>query len=310
MDKRTFDRTVWGLLLAFGVVVPVLYFRWWMPVTPVSGDPSLFERGLGTPLLLWLNGRLGTFLNFRFLGSLSWTAIPLLVLAVVRWKQILPWQRALALFTILGVLVIGVFGGFNYRYALTFEPLFVVALFLFLHQAFEQFGHTLVQRRRYVLVLVGIAVLNTALAIDLRQRTKAANATFSSPDTEGGSLKERLDSSPQDLEGWLKGMGVAATDTVLVNNLPVWYYRTERPGIYYWCGSDQLFLEGGTPFLFHDRTDAEVATFLRDSLHCRYIFSTKELSTFAPRFQTFLEERCTLLGTEHRDHTLHRIDTR
>ncbi|MCB0785058.1 MAG: hypothetical protein KDC02_12720, partial [Flavobacteriales bacterium] len=219
-----------------------------------------------------------------------------------------PWQRSLALFTILGVLVIGVFGGFNYRYALTFEPLFVVALFLFLHQAFEQFGHSLVQRRRYVLVLVGIAVLNTALAIDLRQRTKAANATFSSPDTEGGSLKERLDSSPQDLEGWLKGMGVAATDTVLVNNLPVWYYRTERPGIYYWCGSDQLFLQDGTPFLFHDRTDAEVATFLRDSLNCRYVFSTKELSTFAPRFQTFLEERCTLLGTEHRDHTLHRID--
>ena len=32
------------------------------------------------------------------------------------------------------------------------------------------------------------------------------------------------------------------------------------------------------------------------------------VQAIAPRFQTFLEERCTLLGTEHRDHTLHRID--
>lgn len=301
MKQRTIDLLAW-LMLALTVVLGVLYFRVWMPVSMGTMDPDDFSRGIGTPLLLWLNGYLGVFLNLRFLGPATVMGLPLALVALWRWKQLQPWQRGLLAFTLLAVAVIGAFGGFNYRYAFTLQPLLTVAV---VASAWQLLSPRM--RMPFTVALALVTVLNTAMALEHRQRVWRAVPTYSSPDTRKGTMKERLDSGPRDLEAWLSKFGVVPTDTVLVNNLPIWYYVTQRPGIYYWCGSDQLFLADGKPFLFKDRTDEEVWRHLRNELHCRHVFSTAEYNRYDPRFAEFLERHAVLLAQDDRGHTLHRL---
>jgi hypothetical protein len=101
--------------------------------------------------------------------------------------------------------------------------------------------------------------------------------------------------------------GVKANDRVLVNNLPVYYYSTDRPGLYYWCGSDQYFGPKGEEPLFRTRTDEEVIAYLDDTLRTRFIFSDRNLSRYDLRFEQFLEDRCELLAEDDKGYTLHRL---
>ncbi len=301
MERNRYGIWAWALLLAMAVM-SVLYHRVWMPVSTDGMDPDDFTRGIGTPLLLWLNGYLGVFFNLRFLGPVVGLALPIVVVGLLRWKRSQRWERGLLLFVLLAVAIIGGAGGFNYRYALTLQPLFIVAVFATAwsvlrgkHRAWSMAG------------LVVLSLLNTGLSLEHRQRVWRAVPGYSSPDTRDGTMKERLDSSPRDLEGILTANDVKPTDTVLVNNLPIWYYITERPGIYYWCGSDQLFLADGKPFLFRGRSDEEVWRYLRSDLHCRHVFSTAEYNLYDLRFKAFLDTHAVLLDQDDRGHTLHRL---
>lgn len=301
MERNRYGIWAWALLSAMAVM-SVLYHRVWMPVSSDGMDPDDFTRGIGTPLLLWLNGYLGVFFNLRFLGPVVGLALPIVVVGLLRWKRSQRWERGLLLFVLLAVAIIGGAGGFNYRYALTLQPLFIVAVFATAwsvlrgkHRAWSMAG------------LVVLSLLNTGLSLEHRQRVWRAVPGYSSPDTRDGTMKERLDSSPRDLEGILTANDVKPTDTVLVNNLPIWYYITERPGIYYWCGSDQLFLADGKPFLFRGRSDEEVWRYLRSDLHCRHVFSTAEYNLYDLRFKAFLDTHAVLLDQDDRGHTLHRL---
>jgi hypothetical protein len=301
MARRNLTVLFWTLVAA-AALLAWMYHRHWMPVARGTYDPALFSRGIPTPPLLWLNGYLGVFFNLQFLGTMGVFALPVLLLGALRWRSLHVWARGLLVFVLLAVAVIGAFGGFNYRYALTLQPVFTVAVTAVV-------WHLLPPRHRGLAAaaLALLAVGNTVLSLEHRRRTWNAEPTYTSPDTRPGTLKERLDTSPRDLHGWLSAHGVAPTDTVLVNNLPIYYYVTERPGIYYWCGSDQLFLAGGRPFLFRGRDDEQVTSYLRDSLHCRYLFSFLEYNGYDPRFAAFLEERMDLVAQDPIGHTLHRL---
>jgi hypothetical protein len=301
MTQRTIDRLAW-MLLAVSVLLSVLYFRLWLPVTMGDMDPDEFSRGIGTPLLLWLNGYLGVFLHLRYLGPVTMLGLPLCLLALWRWGHLPSWQRGLLAFTLLAIAVIGAFGGFNYRYAFTLQPLLTVAVVAVAWQVLSPRT-----RFPFVLALAAVTVLNSAMALEHRQRVWRAMPDLASPDTQKGTLRDRLDSGPRDLDSWLSVHGVAPTDTVLVNNLPIWYYVTQRPGIYYWCGSDQLFLADGKPFLFKDRSAEEVWHYLRNDLHCQYVFSIAEYDRYDPRFAAFLEQHTALLAQDDRGYTLHRL---
>lgn len=301
MERNRFIIPAW-VLLATMFVLSLAYHLALMPVSAEGMDPDDFTRGIGTPLLLWLNGYLGVFFNLRFLGPVVGLALPILLIGFLRWKHAQRWEQALLVFVLLAVVIIGGAGGFNYRYALTLQPLFTVAVFAFAWRFLQ--GR---QRAWYLVGVVVLSLFNTVLSLEHRQRVWRATPTYSSPDTRDGSMKERLDTSPRNLEGMLAAHGVKPTDTVLVNNLPIWYYITDRPGIYYWCGSDQLFLATGKPFLFKDRTAEQVMRYMADTLHCRYVFSTAEYNRYDPRFLAFLEEHAELLEHDDRDHTLHRL---
>lgn len=301
MERRSYIWIAW-ILISVLVVASIFYYFQWMPVAPDDGDIALFSRGIGKPLLLWLNGYFGMFLNFQYLSPVGALAIPLIVVGLFRWSRLERWQQALLVFTVMAAAVIGVFGGFNYRYALTLQPLLVVAVTASVCAFF-----TGTRRTAILVALVILAVGNTVLSLELRQRVWKASPESSSPDTRSGSLKERLDSGPRNLEAFLDSNGVRATDTVLVNNLPIWYYVTQRPGIYFWCGSDQLFLARSKPFLFRGRTDGQVTSYLVDSLHCRYILSTREYDLYNPRYGAFLDTQTDHLDTDASGYTLYRL---
>ncbi|MBK6628469.1 MAG: hypothetical protein IPJ87_06075 [Flavobacteriales bacterium] len=300
MKQRHIDLLAWVLLAAF-VAFSVVYHRVLMPVSPLDMDPEEFDRGIGSPLLLGLNGHLGVFLNLRYMGPAVTLALPACVVALWRWRRLERWQLGSLAFVLLAVSVIGAFGGFNYRYAFSLQPVLTVAVVGIAWAVLSPGA-----RRPFLAGLTVATVLNTALALEHRQRVHDATPGHTSPDTMEGSLEERLDTGPRDLEAWLLAQGVRPTDTVLVNNLPIWYYVTARPGIYYWCGSDQLLQAHGKPFLFRDRSDAQVFHYLLDSLHCRYVFSTEEYDRFAPRYRAFLEAWSDRVVDE-RGHVLHRL---
>lgn len=301
MKQRHIDLLAW-LLLAASLGLSVVYHRVLMPVSPAGMAPDDFTRGIGTPLLLWLNGHLGVFLNLRHMGPAMVLALPTCVVALLRWRRLEPWQRGALAFVLLAVTVIGAFGGFNYRYAFTLQPLFTLALVGIAWNVLSPGA-----RMPFVVALAVATALNSALALEHRQRVWHAVPVSSSPDTRTGSLKDRLDSGPRDLEQWLSAHGLRTTDTVLVNNLPIWYYVTDRPGIYFWCGSDQLFLANGKPFLFRGRDEEQVFHYLRDSLHCRHVFSTEEYDRYDPRYQAFLTAHASLLARDDRGHVLYRL---
>ncbi|MBK9629088.1 MAG: hypothetical protein IPO56_15690 [Flavobacteriales bacterium] len=301
MQKDRAPLIAWTSITAVGIMAMTYHLRW-MPVMRGDTDPALYSRGIGTPLLLWLNGYLGVFLNFQFLSPVGTLSIPLLAYGLFRWKGLVRWQQALLVFTLLSSLVSRVFGGF--KSAATRSPSTLLMVPWPLRS--EHCGRE--DTRLLFASLALLSLLNVMLSLVHRQRTWRADPTYNSPDTKpDGSLSERLDSSPRDLEGFLRDNGVAQTDTVLVNNLPIWYYVTDRPGVYFWSGSDQLFLADSKPFLFKDRTDDEVMAYMRDSLHCRYLFSTIDYDTYNPRYISFVQSHMDLLATDDRDHTLYRL---
>ncbi len=301
MDARWISRIAWGAL-AVAAIYAWVYHRHLMPVTSEGIDIALFSRGIGSPVLLWLNGYLGIFFNLQFLGPVGVIAVPLIVGSLWKWRALSRWQRGLLLFMLMATVIIGLFGGFNYRYALTLQPLLAVAVMAAVWKLMQ--GR---ERGWYLAALVAMSMLNAALALEHRQRTWRADPEYAQKKAMKKAFPDRFDDGPRDLQGMLARAGVGERDTVLVNNLPIWYYRTERPGAYYWCGSDQLFLAEDRPFLFRQRDDAQVTRYLVDTLGCRFIFSLDEYAPYNERFHAYLEEHCELVGSDDRGYTLHRL---
>lgn len=298
---------VWLLVPLGSLVLSCLYFLMWMPVKAAPGELALFERGIGSPLLKVLNGYLGVFFNLRFMGNTSAWALPSLLLMLFHWRRFQPGERGLALFLLLSALLIGGAGGFNYRYALGLLPAMIAVVIVLTDRGMLRSGLPLAWRSAVHMTLVLATVVNTKLAIDLGQRMAMEDPADRDRLDDDAPFYTKFDTGPKNLEEWLTAAGVGRTDNVLVNNLPVYYYTTRRPGLYYWCGSDQAFGPTGDFGIFRGRTDDEVVRYMADTLATRYIFSDRNLSRYDLRFERFLETHCELLAEDDKHHTLHRL---
>lgn len=297
----------WMLVPLGSLVGSALYFYVLMPVK-ATGDVALFGRGISSPLLKVVNGYLGAFLNLRYLGNTLCWALPAALVVLLRWRSCEPWQRGAALFLTMAALFIGAAGGFNYRYAFTLSPALIAMTLLVMEQGMKRSGLTLRRRNTVHIVLVLLTVLNTKMAIDYSSRVVEANPIAHVEEDEEKPFYEKFNTAPDDLDGWFTAIGISPTDRMLVNNLPLYYYRTQRPGAYYWCGSDQYFGPKGDVGLFKGRTDDEVVRYLTDSMAIGYIFSDRYLSHYDARFEAFLEQRCSLLAQDAYGNTVHRLN--
>lgn len=109
--------------LCFYVLVSLLVYWLIDTVDPRITDANLIARGIETPAKLWLNGYLGLFFAFGYLGNINWLALPVLFYLLFTIRKRENWQQALIVFFVLAVLLVGVKGYFNRRYALTLLPI-------------------------------------------------------------------------------------------------------------------------------------------------------------------------------------------
>jgi hypothetical protein len=307
MADTTKRHLIWFLVPLGSVVFSLLYFLVLMPVKASPGELALFERGIGNPLLKVINGYLGAFFNLRFLGNTACWAMPILLILAFRWRSLVAWQRGALLFLSLAVLIIGGAGGFNYRYALTLLPIMLILVFVVLEQAMVREQVRTGSRTTVHVLLVLATMLNSWLSMDLSTRMALADPVDRARHSDDAPFYTKFDTAPEDLDGWMGRAGVKTTDRVLVNNLPIFFYGTDRPGLYYWCGADQYFGPKGEEPIFRTRTDDEVVRYMIDELRTRYIFSDRNLSRYDLRFERFLETHCKLLAEDDKGHTLHAL---
>jgi len=303
---KRLSRFAWPALLIGGFGLSWAYFRFWMPVERNGMDKDLFNRRIGTPILEWMNGYLGPFFNLDYLGALNWLAIPVIFWWAVRPPASGAWQRGLALLAAGGALVIGAFGGFNPRYAFTLYPLLLAMVFAGTWAISEKWGASLRLRRQLLASLVVLQFLNTALNVDYRIRAWHVEKADRAANPQGAPI-EAAPTATMGIDGWLGALGLKETDRVLVNNLPQYWYGSQRFGLYYWSGSDQLFEANGPGLLFGTHTDDQVAQQLTTDLDCRYILTTADLSEYGDRFLPFLRSHCVLMGVGPERLQLYRI---
>jgi hypothetical protein len=297
----------WLLVPIGSLVFSLVYFLVLMPVKAAPGELALFERGIGSPLLKVINGYFGSFFGLRYLGNTACWALPGLIALALRWRRSEPWLRGTVLFLGLAVLIIGGAGGFNYRYAMTLLPALLVLVFLLLDRGMKGAGISFNDRTVVHVLLVLATLANSWLSNELSQRMALEDPVDRSRMEDEAPFYTKFNTGPANLEEWLTMAGVGRHDRVLVNNLPVFFYLTDRPGLYYWCGADQYFGPQGEEPIFNTRTDDEVVGFLADSLGTRYIFSDRNLSRYDPRFEGFLETHCMLIAADDKGHTLHAL---
>ena len=85
---------------------------------------------------------------------------------------------------------------------------------------------------------------------------------------------------------------------ILVNNLPMVYYYTNKQGVWYWCGNDLYSVEAGEFTLLRERTLEESRAFVRDSLGCSHVFSFHKYDLYNEKFHEFVTTQC---DEEYRD---------
>ena len=307
MLGRRFHRSLWIALVMANVALTILYFQYWMPLEQGTLDKELFSRRIGTPVLEWMNGYLGTFLNLDYQGALAWMSVPVLLWWIVRPPDKAAWRRGLALLVVGAALIIGTFGGFNARYAFTLHPVLLVLLFLGGWRLLEEWKvaprHRILFFASLVLLQLFNAGSNVVHRVHMWQLEKAKDGRAPS----SGSKVDPAEGEHLSLDGWLADAGIDAEDPVLVNNLPDYWYGSKRQGIYYWCGSDQVFGAHGPEFLFTSRSDDQVAEHLIEGMDCRYILTTPDLSEYDARFMSFLQRQCSLVSRGPRLLLLYRV---
>lgn len=107
-------------IFILSAVYPVVDQRGDTVLTPEKAEERF--RDIETPAKKWLNGYLGMFFRFKYLGNIHWLLIPFLVYFFVRVKERQRWQMALVFAWLVTALFIAVKGYTNFRYQFSLAP--------------------------------------------------------------------------------------------------------------------------------------------------------------------------------------------
>ena len=122
--------TVLISLLILSAVYSIIDKKTDNPSTPEKAAEQLKE--IETPGKKWLNGYLGIFFRFKYLGNINWLIIPLLIYFFLFKKKPQRWQMALIFAWLLTTLFIMIKGYTNYRYQFTLFPFTATIILLLL----------------------------------------------------------------------------------------------------------------------------------------------------------------------------------
>lgn len=243
--------------------------------TNLVDDPSLAMRHIDSPWRLIFNGYLGQFFRYRYFGFINWLILPITALAVINFKKLSRAEIAVLLVYFGGAAIILVKGYSNFRYQATFFP-FTVLVILYNFYKFFKKHNKQKQFASYMVALVGAHFLFGA----------AQNLFYL-----GGPKSLQRYHGVTDYVNQMPDSGL-----FLVNNLPDFYYYTNKPGVTFNAYRDYIFTnEGKYEGLMQNRTNNELAQYLVDSLHVNFVFTNDYKNEFSPRFSNFIQEKCSLL---------------
>ncbi|NIM15930.1 MAG: hypothetical protein GTO45_28350 [Candidatus Aminicenantes bacterium] len=170
----------------------------------------------------WLNGHLGLFFRFKYLGNINWLIIPLLIWFFVSKarKKLERWQMALVFVWLFTVLLIAVKGYANPRYQLTLFPITsVMVLFLLWKFLEDKKKYTRIFCFSFVAVM---CIFNILHYFDNYKATWNLRVALSNP------------YFPQDLVNYLNtSKDINDESRVFVINQPIFYYHTQKKGVDY-----------------------------------------------------------------------------
>ncbi|MCP5109174.1 MAG: hypothetical protein GY950_37685 [bacterium] len=107
--------------------------------TPLTAEEAVEEfRDIETPGKKWLNGYLGVFFRFKYLGNINWLALPLLVYFFVTVRRRPRWQMGLVFVWCVTVLFLVFKGYTNFRYQFTLFPFTAVLVLLLLWEFLKE----------------------------------------------------------------------------------------------------------------------------------------------------------------------------
>jgi|688.fasta_scaffold64544_3 hypothetical protein len=168
-------------------------------VDPSITDANLIARGIETPGKLWLNGYLGLFFAFGYMGNINWLALPVLLYLLFSIRNRPHWQKALILFFVLAVCLVGLKGYFNRRYALTLLPMTLSLVVYATWRLSEHFRLLPYMRLVLFIGLLGILANDARYFLNLHKEQKQVEIL----EPEGPGLLERIENKIH----WMGSLG-------------------------------------------------------------------------------------------------------
>lgn len=295
MDIKVKQEDLFKYILGLSVVIITLVY--FIVTTSYSGLPltDAENRGIETPLKLWLNGYLGVFFGFKSNGNIIWLLPLLFFFAWAKLKESLTVKLFLVFYLLLFMLI-AVKGYINGRYQFTLVPVSIMAIVLLVKELFEE-----KLQQKFFYLLIAFTLFNTfyftALDYWPRYKERFFNMVHKI---------ETNDTLQLDYITFINS-NIKEDEIVLVNNLPEYFYYTNRKGLFCWTGQDVVYTADGEQKLMHQKSDEELINYLVHQLNCKYFFTTIQLNNYHPEFTAFLERRAELVFNDHKKYLIYKF---
>lgn len=292
------------LLLVVEIIVYYLIYQ-----TIPNADTSLAAREIETIYKLILNGYLGALFGFKYSGNINWIIVPFLIIYFYEFRNdllnIIKNQKVVLVAFIFTFILISLKGFFNPRYQYTITIILTITLFYLLWKLFYT-------KQRYffnliVVFLLLVSGINFGLQTIGPRFKEKFNKIFNF-----SNQKKQIDQNFNDKELIFDNL-LLVIDTMnvseyfLVNNLPDFYYYTNKKGHYYWCGNDEFYSSRGIQSLFDTDNYEQIKSRLINELNCRYIYTYKLYFNYNSRFDQFIKKYTSLIYTDRDNRMLYKI---
>jgi hypothetical protein len=279
-----------------------------------NADTNLAARNIESTTKLILNGYLGVFFGFKYLGNISWLVFPLGIIYYQICQPKLERKHwAMLFFFTISFLLIAAKGFFNPRYQLTLLPFLVFFVFYFLWNIFEKLEN---KPLKYIgsFIIIIIVFTNFYKEVLGERFTKKLKSVFDKENIENQIINDDIknesfedlhqDIFVEDVLIFMEEMDYS--DYFLVNNLPDFYYKTSKKGHYYWCGDDDFYSSEGKKKIFTDKSSEEILKYFKE-INCDYIYTYESYVNYNKVFDEFLIQNCELIAKDKENKLLYQI---
>ncbi len=234
----------------------------------VSTNLDFINRGIEGNFKLITNGYFGVFFYIKYFGLFSWLILPIGIYYARKSK----FNLLLFVLFIIIALIIGFLGYINFRYAYTIAlPIqFLIVYFLFDNHFFDD--------KKFTVAFVFLYFIHFLFFVSIDMVPKYFNRV---------KFKSKAIIKEKNIFEFIED-STKKESVFLVNNIPQFYYYTNRFGYFYWCKNDELFLKDKKAKLFNSSNLSSIHENLKQ-LKINYIFSDTLFDKYSATFNHYLK---------------------